>query len=901
MIIVSCLSIGALGCFWIFSEYSISNSESKQLKKEYINQQKTLIKDEVLRTLNYINFKKASVKNKSKELEKIVQQETLDWINKIRFGKNGYIFVYSFDAVTLAHYKPGNIGINQWDFTDTNGVKVLQELIRLSQNEEGGFLEYVGTIRPTTGVPAHKISYAKSCPDWEWMVGAGVYVDDIEQILTQKQTILTKKIHHYLTNMILVLLISTLIILIISKFISKRIMQSVDIFLSFFKKAAVQSTKIVPQDIYFLEFKSLISPANQMIDQRIQAEKKLRESEKRFRYLTDASIEALFFTQNGICLDANLAAADMFGYDEPSEFIGLFGTEIIAPESRESVKEHMMKNLRESYETVGLRKDGTEFPIAIQAKQMTYKDKGIVRVSSIMDITKRRQAEEALLDSEEKYRTMMESMVDSAYIRSHDYRIEFMNTAMIKRIGYDAVGEICYKVMYGNNEKCAWCMANKVMDGESTNYELASPNDDKIYHVSNVPIFHADQSVSKLTVFRDITKLKAMEKQLRQAQKMEAIGTLAGGIAHDFNNILSPIVGYSEMLLEDIPDDSPYQEGLKQIYVSALRASKLVKQILTFSRQDSDALKMMRIQPVIKEAFKLIRSSIPTTINIKQNINPDCGVIKADPTQIHQIIMNLATNAFHAMEDTGGELTVSLQEVKIEELDLITPEMKPGVYACISVLDTGKGMDKKLSQKIFDPFFTTKEIGKGTGMGLSVVHGIVQGMNGSIQVYSRPDKGTEFYVYLPLAEVVKEKQTTNSEVSIQGGTEHIFLIDDEKPIIAMEQNLLKRLGYKVTSCSDSLEALEIFRAAADKFDLVITDMQMPALSGEKLSIELIKIRPDIPILLCTGFSASMSKEKAAYLGIKGFLLKPVVMKDLSSKIRKVLDSALHSSIPGMGQ
>ncbi len=346
------------------------------------------------------------------------------------------------------------------------------------------------------------------------------------------------------------------------------------------------------------------------------------------------------------------------------------------------------------------------------------------------------------------------------------------------------------------------------------------------------------------------------------------------------------------MLLEDVPDDSLFRASLNEIFTSAVRAGELVKQILTFSRQDSRELKFMKMQPVIKEALKLIRSSIPTTIDIRQTISYDCGVIKADPTQIHQIVMNLATNAYHAMEETGGELKVSLKEVKLDKYDAIIPDMTSGMYACLKVTDTGTGMDKVVIEKIFDPFFTTKEQGKGTGMGLSVIHGIVKSMNGVIKVHSEPGKGTEFQVYLPVVKSPSEtKEILEMKEPIQGGIDRILLVDDEDAIVIMEKLMLERLGYQVTSRTSSIDALEAFTANPDKFDLVITDMAMPNMAGDKLAIELTKIRPDIPILLCTGFSEIMSEEEAASLGIKGFLLKPVVMKALSQKIRKVLDQS----------
>jgi PAS domain S-box-containing protein len=504
------------------------------------------------------------------------------------------------------------------------------------------------------------------------------------------------------------------------------------------------------------------------------------------------------------------------------------------------------------------------------------------------DITERIRAEELLKESEEKYRSMMEAMEDAAYICSSDYTIEYMNPAMIKRTGYDATGEPCHKAIHGLDEKCPWCIFEKVNTGESINYEIVSPKDDKNFHISNSRIVHTDGSISKLSVFRDLTEFKKMEKQFRQAQRMEAIGTLAGGIAHDFNNILFPILGYADMLLMEIPEDSQLRDSLNQIHTSALRAKDLVRQILTFSRQDTNELLLVKIQPIVKEALKLIRSTISTTIDITQDIRSDCGAIKADPTQIHQIIINLTTNAYHAMEDTGGELRVGLKEVELGEHDVITPDMVPGVYACLTVSDTGTGMDKDVIEKIFDPFFTTKKTDKGTGMGLSVVHGIVKNIGGSIHVYSEPGKGTEFKAYFPIEKSSFEKQNIQTKEPIQGGTERILLVDDEDVIIAMEKRVLERLGYQVTSRNSSIDALETFRADPDKFDLVITDMAMPNMPGDKLSVELIKIHSDIPILLCTGFSETMSEEKAASLGIKGFLLKPIVMRALAKKIREVL-------------
>ena len=381
------------------------------------------------------------------------------------------------------------------------------------------------------------------------------------------------------------------------------------------------------------------------------------------------------------------------------------------------------------------------------------------------------------------------------------------------------------------------------------------------------------------------------EKQLQQMMKLQAIGTLAGGIAHDFNNILFPIVGYTELTMDDVPKDSQARQNLKEILKATNRAKELVQQILTFSRQSSQERKPLKVQYLIKEVLKLLRATIPSSIQIECDIDDTCGPIKGDPTQIHQVIMNLCTNAYHAMQETGGKLEVSLKEIHISyEQSIERVGMKVGKHIELQVKDSGHGMEPQVMERIFEPYYTTKAQGKGTGLGLSVIHGIVKSHVGDITVSSLPGQGATFKVYLPIIDELEVKIETDEPAIAINGKERILLIDDEEQIIDIEQQILERLGYHVTPKTDSQEALEEFAAQPDRFDLVITDMTMPKMTGDQLARRMMAIKPQIPVILCTGFNATISEEKALAMGIVKFVMKPIVKDELASTIRTVLDN-----------
>ena len=393
-------------------------------------------------------------------------------------------------------------------------------------------------------------------------------------------------------------------------------------------------------------------------------------------------------------------------------------------------------------------------------------------------------------------------------------------------------------------------------------------------------------------VASDITEQKDLENQLRQAQKLEAIGTLAGGIAHDFNNILAAVVGFAELALDDVETGTKVADNLEEVLIGGKRAALLVQQILTFGRKAPQKKVPLRVDALVKETSRLLRSTIPANIEIDVDISSTSGLyMMGDETQINQIILNLCTNAAHAMENEDGKLTIGIDAITLEGKAKNVSNLPPGKYVKLSFSDTGQGISPEHIERIFEPYFSTKEPDKGTGMGLAVVEGIVRAHKGHIAVVSQLQKGTTFTVFLPALGKIEHMSGAMPQEVPTGGTEHILLVDDEMPIVKLLRMILEKLGYKVTPSTSSLEALKTFRVAPDMFDLVITDMTMPYLTGDKLAVELINIRPDIPVILCTGYNHNLSKESAGEMGIKALVYKPIGMAYLAHTVREVLDEA----------
>ena len=521
------------------------------------------------------------------------------------------------------------------------------------------------------------------------------------------------------------------------------------------------------------------------------------------------------------------------------------------------------------------------------------------------DETDRRQMQEALHESEARYRSLIEISPDGIAVSDLNGKILMANRKLMELHGFDSTEEMIgingLDIVAPEDRQRAFENGlNTLKSGYwgEIDMTLLRKNGTSFIGSVNASVLldAAGKPKAFIGVTHDITERKRaedekrkLEEQLRLVQKMEAIGQLAGGIAHDFNNILGAVIGYTELALEESSVGDRPRLYLEQIHKAGERARDLVMQILTFSRKQEQKRKPVLVTPIIKEVIKLLRSSLPSTIQITQSVSQTPLMILSDPTQIHQVLMNLCTNAAYALRESGGLLDIQLIQERVAHGRTLHPfNLSVGDYAKLTVRDNGCGIDAAVMDRIYDPFFTTKGPGSGTGLGLSVVYGIVRDHGGAIDIASEPGKGTTVTVHFPLEETERLLPEQAPE-QISGGSERILFVDDEAALVELGKVMLMSLGYHVTSRASSIEALEAFRASPHNFDLVITDMTMPNIRGDDLARELLKIRPDIPIILCTGFSEMISEEKAKTLGIRRFVMKPIFKKDIAKVIREILD------------
>jgi PAS domain S-box-containing protein len=637
------------------------------------------------------------------------------------------------------------------------------------------------------------------------------------------------------------------------------------------------------------------------ITDRTSAEAQLKQSEEKYRTILETMEEGYY--------EVDIAGNFVFFNETIEKILGYSKAELLGMNDRQYTDEKNIKKLFKAFNTVYktgrpvrrfdweiISKDGTRKYVEASVSLIGNDGgpptgfRGMVR-----DITDRKLADEALRVSEEKYRLLVDNANDGIFI-VQEGRIKFGNPKSLGLFEYraDELAEIPYIDLIHPQDRPlldkrkVGSIGQKGSPGPFS-LRIVSRNKKEVWVQINAVDIEWEGKPATLNFIRDISIQKRLETQLLQAQKMEAIGTLAGGIAHDFNNILAAVLGYTQLAIGEVPEDSQTGRDLQEVVRAGRRARDLVSQILTFSRQTKQELRPLDMTVIIKEALKLLRASIPATIEIKQNLVTPEAYILADPTQIHQILINLCTNAAHAMSDHGGILEVTLAKSTLDSVFASEhPDVEPGEYLVLLITDTGHGIAPAILDRIFDPFFTTKNRDEGTGMGLAVVHGIVKSCGGVITVQSEVGKGTTFKAYFPCFKGNADSEDDTQMILLKGN-ERILFVDDEPPIATIGKRMLERLGYSVESMTSSVEALSVFRTKPSEFDLVITDMTMPKMRGDQLAAELIRIRRDIPIIICTGYSSMLTEAKTKNPGICAVVAKPLITHEIAKMIRDVLD------------
>lgn len=629
---------------------------------------------------------------------------------------------------------------------------------------------------------------------------------------------------------------------------------------------------------------------------------KVQESEARqekYRAVLEQSKDNIFFVdiETRSILESNRALQTLLGYSaREMEQLSVYDLVAAPPEDTdqkiaEIVEKRKLDLSHRQYRT----RDGKLVDVEVTATLINLADKPTICIVS-RDIGPKIQSERILQASEDKYKNLIQASNDGMYLL-YRRKFEIINPKFeemfgvsledVNRPDFDFIELVAPRSRPMVEERNRKMLRGETMESKYE-FTAVSRQGREIEVEASVSYIKYKEGTAVQGVIRDITERKRLEQHLIQAQKMESLGTLAGGIAHDFNNILGAIIGYAELSSFEVSPDSVIYHNLERILDASERGRDMIKQIMTFSRRAHNRPKPVKVSQVAAEALRLMRSILPSNIEVRQMVERNTSFVLADSVQIHQVMVNLASNAADAMQEKGGVLTLSLKDVWVNEGSTDNAELKPGPYVELIVSDTGHGMTPEVKERIFEPYFTTKELGKGTGMGMAVVHGIIKGYHGDISVHSKPGEGAVFKILLPRVEndaVGDEK----SVMAVPGGNERILFVDDEEDLVKVAGQILEQLGYTVVSRTCSREALDEFCTEPGRFDLVITDQAMPNMTGVQLAENLRQVRPDIPIILCTGYNHTVARDRCQEMGIKEFVLKPINRQELAQAIRRALN------------
>lgn len=648
------------------------------------------------------------------------------------------------------------------------------------------------------------------------------------------------------------------------------------------------------------------------ITERKLAVDALRQSERRFSiaFHENPTPTIISSVANGRYVDVNRSFLNLLGYQR-EEVIGRTAVELgiwADPEDRVRIVEKLQRERLLRDEPLSLRTKSGEVKHLLVASQIIRQHGHDLILSLFQDITERKRSEERLRESELRYRDFFQTSRDCVFISSPEGDWIDFNDAAVELFGYTNRADLLrvkIQDLYEHPAQRTELLDRIREEGFIKDFPVnLRKKDGTIIQTLLTSVGRKDERNKLLQhqgTIKDITGQRALEARLQRAHKMEAIGTLAGGIAHDFNNILGIIVGFTEMAMMALPDSSTPKRNLQQALDATRRAERLVKQIVSFRRPVPLARHPMEMSRIARDLLRFLRSSLPATIEIRDKV-ACTGTVLGDASELQQLILNLCTNAGQAMRDQAGTLEISLQEVTVETArPLESGELAPGRYVKLVVEDTGHGIDPSIRHRIFDPYFTTKPTASSSGLGLSTVHGVVMNCNGALCVDSVPGQGTRFEIYLPAAEASMKRSEPEMERSVPGGSGKILFVDDEPALAEVGKLMLERLGYQVVSTTDPLEALKIFTEDPQRFDAVVTDMTMPQMTGVELARKLMERRPDIPIMLCTGYSEHVDKERAERLGIRGFMMKPCTLRAYGDMVHRILGNQKDDSAEPVSQ
>lgn len=648
-----------------------------------------------------------------------------------------------------------------------------------------------------------------------------------------------------------------------------------------------------------LELNNKLKKQNHELEETVSRRtRSLKQSQERFKKLSSLSFEGILLHDQGIALDMNESFPDMLGYHR-NELLGRNMVElVVADEYRSLTRKQMAKGSPAPYETMGRRKDGSLFPVEIVSRQV-IDDTGSYRVTAIRDISKRKQAEFALINSEKRYQLLSDSTFEAIFLSEKGICVDQNKTAE-KMFGFsldEAVGKYGTELIV---PECRDLVRDNILNDVETPYQVVALCKDGSTFPCEIQakVMVIEGKKIRITALRDITEQhqaeqeqENLEHQLRQKLKMEAVGLMAGGIAHNFNNGLAIVLSSLEMAQRRFSQPEKVKGYIDNARMAVLRSRDLVKQIMTYSRSDVHETASVKLPLIVDETLKLLRSTNPSTIQLNYSLAADAGhmTINADPGRIQEVLLNLYTNSMHAMNESGT-INIVLDQVVLEQEDISAQyRCQPGLYARLGIRDDGCGMEPEILEKIFDPFYTTKKTNEGTGMGLSTVQGIVDQHGGLIKVESLVGNGSTFDLYFPVTEEEPLPRRDEDELPPQG-SEAILLVDDEVMIIELAEQILGELGYVVTATTSGREALEMVHCEPERFDLVITDQTMPEITGQQLAQKIKIVNPQLPVILCTGYSSQISADEIDQYNIAAYCRKPLGLVEFSRAIRSVLDS-----------